>query len=127
MEPSEVDVSGYVSAGEGEILSIEAPYRSGATSMPYVLRVSGKQFFLKKLRPEYVNDVQYRNLFKKEFELGEKIRHQGVVRYEALHEDGENVYILMEYVSGRRLSRRWLQCPNILPNVSILINSLFRF
>ena len=111
MEPSEVDVSGYVSAGEGEIFSIEAPYRSGATSMPYVLRVSGKQFFLKKLRPEYVNDVQYRNLFKKEFELGEKIRHQGVVRYEALHEDGENVYILMEYVSGATLEQKVAAMP----------------
>ncbi|MBR3855809.1 MAG: leucine-rich repeat protein [Bacteroidaceae bacterium] len=111
MVPSEVDVSGYINAAEGEIVPIEAPYRSGATSLPYILRVSGKQYFMKKLRPEYVDNVQYRNLFKKEFEVGEKIKHQNIVRYEALREDDKDVSILMEYISGATLEQKVAAMP----------------
>ncbi len=105
------DVSGYIKAGEADIVPIEAPYRSGATSIPYIYRAAGRQFFMKKLRPELVDNVQYRNLFEKEFEVGKGINHQNIVRYEELHNDSDNVYILMEYISGATLEQKVAAMP----------------
>ena len=38
----------------------------GATSLSYVVRVEGKQYFMKQLRPEYASELRYRAAFYKE-------------------------------------------------------------
>ena len=69
----------------------------GATSSAFVVRVDGKQFFMKKLKSQYASAPIYRNIFVKEYETGVSVSHPNVVRYEKLVMDADGPYILMEY------------------------------
>lgn len=57
---------------------------------------------LKALKDEYRDNLQYKNLLKKEFERGSKLDHAGIAKYHALVEHPEyGRCIEMEYVEGR--------------------------
>ncbi|MBR5481505.1 MAG: leucine-rich repeat protein [Bacteroidaceae bacterium] len=83
----------------------------GATSSAFVVRVDGKQFFMKKLKSQYASAPIYRNIFVKEYETGVSVSHPNVVRYEKLVMDADGPYILMEYVNGCTLDRKVEQDP----------------
>lgn len=72
----------------------------GATSLSYKVRIDGKQYFMKRLRPELQEEQRCRTLFHKEFEIGSSISNGHVARYEKICEDGNGLYILMEYIYG---------------------------
>lgn len=78
----------------------------GATSMAYVARLGGRQFFMKKLKPQFASVPIYRHLFVKEYETGASVSHPNVVKYERLVMDAEEPYILMEYVNGCSLKQK---------------------
>lgn len=42
----------------------------GATSLSYKVRIDGKQYFMKQLRPELQDELRNRTLFYKEYEIG---------------------------------------------------------
>lgn len=57
---------------------------------------------LKGLKEEYRDNLQYKNLLKKEYERGSKLDHAGIAKYHALIEHPEyGRCIEMEYVEGR--------------------------
>ena len=78
----------------------------GATSQAYRVRIGGKEYFMKRLRPELKNDWRYRSAYQKEYEVGRSISNDYIVRYKAIDEDAEGLYILMELVNGRTLEEK---------------------
>lgn len=73
----------------------------GATCDTYCVKLYGKLHFLKRLKPEYANDIRYQEAFRKEFETGYRLEHPNLVRYISLTDDG----ILMEYIDGETLTQ----------------------
>lgn len=73
---------------------------SGATSLSYKVRIEGRQYFMKLLRPELYADLRNRVIFHKEFEIGSSISSDRIVKYEKICEDDNGLYILMEYIYG---------------------------
>lgn len=84
---------------------------NGATCLAYRVRIDGKQFFLKCLRPEYVQDPLYRAMFRKEYEVGMSLKHQHLVHYVDYDELSDPPRILMEYVAGETLAARLQRQP----------------
>ena len=73
----------------------------GATCDTFRVKLYGKLHFLKRLKPEYANDIRYQEAFRKEFETGYRLEHPNLVRYISLADDG----ILMEYIDGETLTQ----------------------
>lgn len=73
----------------------------GATCDAYRVKLYGKLHFLKRLKPEFADDIRYHEALRKEFETGYRLEHPNLVRYISMSGDG----ILMEYVDGETLSR----------------------
>ena len=89
-----------------EILDI-----TGATSETFKRRMSGGLYFMKKLRSEYAGDKRYRQAFYKEFLMGKDIVSPYVVKYVAINNDADGLYILMKYVNGDSLEKKLSQEP----------------
>ena len=73
----------------------------GATCDTFRVKLYGKLHFLKRLKPQFVNDIRYQEALRKEFETGYRLEHPNLVRYITLTDDG----ILMEYVDGETLTQ----------------------
>jgi tRNA A-37 threonylcarbamoyl transferase component Bud32 len=78
----------------------------GATSYSYLVRIEGKEHFMKQLRPELKDDWRYRSAYQKEYEVGRSIASEYIVKYEAIDENAEGLYILMEHVNGHTLDEK---------------------
>ena len=78
----------------------------GATSNSYIVRIEGKEHFMKQLRPELKDDWRYRSAYQKEYEVGRSIASEYIVNYEAIDENAEGLYILMEHVNGETIEER---------------------
>ncbi len=76
---------------------------SGATSLAFVLYRNGESMFVKRLRPEFVGNAHYHQLFYKEYTLGCQLDCPYIVRYKDLHDEPSDCYLVMEYVNGRLL------------------------
>ena len=83
---------------------IEMLERCGTTSLAYKIRIDGRLFFIKKLRPELYHEKHYRDLFYKEFNTGKGIKSPFVVEYIDIKDNADGLHILMEYVGGSTLS-----------------------
>ena len=64
--------------------------------------------FLKRLKPEFANDIRYQETFRKEFETGYRLEHPNLVRYISFSDNS----ILMEYVDGETLTQRLARYPD---------------
>ena len=84
-----------------EILDTES-----STAFTYRRSIGGKLYFMKKLRPEFYNDVCYRDAFFKEYDAGKKIISPYIVEYYGIKDDADGLYILMEYIQGRTLKEK---------------------
>lgn len=84
-----------------EILDTES-----STAFTYRRSIGGKLYFMKKLRPEFYNDVCYRDAFFKEYDAGKKIISPYIVEYYGINDDADGLYILMEYIQGRTLKEK---------------------
>lgn len=98
-----IDNSGFVIS---ERHLIRQTTFEGKTSQGLVVEENGKQFFLKRLREEYLDNNDYRTLFRKEFELGNDIHHENIVKYYSLTDEPDECSIKMEYVAGQTLAQR---------------------
>lgn len=92
--------------------SIEQLDTQGATCDTFRVKLYGKLHFLKRLRPEYVGDIRYQEVLRKEFETGYQLEHPNLVRYISLDADS----ILMEYVDGETLTQRLATHPDYFKN-----------
>ena len=81
--------------------SLESLDTQGATCDTFRVKLYGKLHFLKRLKPEFANDIRYQEAFRKEFETGYRLEHPNLVRYISMSDDG----ILMEYIDGETLTQ----------------------
>lgn len=79
-------------------------FRQGATCNTFLTRYYGKLVLVKEIKPEYAGNVNYRTLFRKEFETGFSLNHPAIPRYLKLGEQDGKVYIMEEYVDGSTLT-----------------------
>ena len=83
----------------------------GATSLCYRVRIDGKEYFMKQLRPELRSDRRYRSVYRKEYEVGRSITSEYIVKYDAINENTDGLYILMEHVNGHTLDEKLVSEP----------------
>lgn len=81
--------------------SLEPLDTQGATCDTFRVKLYGKLHFLKRLKPEFANDIRHQEAFRKEFETGYRLEHPNLVRYISMSDDG----ILMEYIDGETLTQ----------------------
>lgn len=80
---------------------------AGTTSQCYKLVKGGEVMFVKALRENYQGEEQFRQLFRKEYEVGRVINSPYIVRYHSFEEDAQGgCRLLMEYVEGDTLAER---------------------
>ena len=63
----------------------------------------GEEIALKLLHPEIARDERTVERFRNEIKLARRITHKNVCRMHELHEEGQTLFITMEYVSGQDL------------------------
>ena len=95
---------------------VPLPERCGSTCLCYLVRHQGKRYLMKRLRPEYAANPRYRELFRKEFETGQRFPHAHLVEYVSKGEDIDGCYIIMEYVDGETLGERMRRNPAYFAN-----------
>lgn len=83
----------------------------GGTSLSYIVRKDGKEYFIKRLKPEFLSSANYRNLFQKEFTIGQSIVHPNIVSYHEFVNDDDDCHILMENISGVTLDKFIIERP----------------
>lgn len=88
----------------------------GSTSLSFIVTKDGKQYFLKRLRPELQEHRRYRSAFFKEYEVGRRVESRYVVKYEGINEDSEGLYLLMEHVNGQTLKQKLEEEPSWFGN-----------
>lgn len=84
---------------------------NSSLSLFYIAQVNGKQYFMKRLKPEFMNNALYRSLFRKEFEKGNSINHPYIVKYIQFIDNEEDCYILMEHIAGDTLDKFMISHP----------------
>lgn len=80
--------------------------KAGATCLCYQMRLHGKLLFVKKIRPEFVNDARMRAAFRKENEIGYSLSHPNIPKYvfmEGIFSPEE--YIVTEWIEGITLDK----------------------
>ncbi len=63
----------------------------------------GKWHIIKRIKPEFKNNEEYKRLFMQEFDNGIQLDHPNIVRLEDKGEDSDGLWFSMEYVDGRSL------------------------
>lgn len=79
------------------------PVSSGATCETFRFQRWDKWFLLKRLRPELHNDPAAISAFEKEFDLGIRLDHPGIVRYFEKGTDKYGIYLVEEFIDGETL------------------------
>ncbi len=60
-------------------------------------------FVVKRLKPELASDAKFRSMFLDEARLAARLVHRNIVHTHDVGEDGERLYLVMEYLEGRTL------------------------
>ncbi len=95
---------------------IEMLEHFGATSLAYKIRMDGRLFFMKKLRPELYSEPRYREIFFKEYNTGVNIKSPYIVEYIDIKDDADGLCLLMEYVNGCTLKEKLEKEPEYFHN-----------
>ncbi len=77
----------------------------GAMSTVYQGKQYGKWIIIKRIKEQFRNNQDYKNLFFKEFENSYHLDHPNITRILDKGEDELGAYYTMEYVDGRPLSK----------------------
>lgn len=101
-----MDTVSYFTPEEGndDVHNGEMLIGTGSTSICYKVRLNGKWYSKKRLKPELKDSQIYRCALRKEYELGSQVDCPFVVHYDDIGEDADGLYILMDYVDGQSLS-----------------------
>lgn len=76
---------------------------TGSTCLTYKVLREGTFYFIKRLKPELMQDAHYRELFRKEFAVGQRLSSPYLPHYISLVEEGDTMDMEMEYVAGESL------------------------
>ena len=118
---NDIDPSVFIEAGvdvtthTGERI-VPLPMGESATSLLYCATIDGKMVFMKRLRPNLLSSVQYRLLYRKEYEVGSRLSHPNIVQYEQLYDSDTDCYLLIEHVQGETLMERIASNPGYFVN-----------
>ncbi|MDE6417367.1 MAG: protein kinase [Duncaniella sp.] len=75
----------------------------GASCVVYRMRIGGLRLAVKRLRPEYRSRPEYIASYRKEFNLGQQLKHDGIPVYRDFRADNQDVFIGMDYIDGLTL------------------------
>ncbi len=82
---------------------------------------TGHHVAIKVLRPEFSQDADYVSRFQREAEAASKMTHHNIVNLLDVGMDGENRYLVMEYVQGKTLKQVIHERGRILPQTAAQI------
>lgn len=72
----------------------------GASCIVYRVRHGDLLVAVKRLRKELIGKAEYRSSYRKEFQIGQRLKHDALPVYRNLRDDLEEVYIEMDYLDG---------------------------
>jgi eukaryotic-like serine/threonine-protein kinase len=86
------------------------PIASGGMATVWLARMRGKRGFeklvaIKTIKTELITDQSYSEMFLDEARIASRIHHPNVAQILDLGEEGETLYLVMEYVDGDSLSK----------------------
>lgn len=76
----------------------------GASCIVYRMRIGGLRLAVKRLRAEYHSRPEYLASYRKEFLIGQQLKHDGIPVYRDFKADNDEVYILMDFIDGISLN-----------------------
>lgn len=88
--------------------------------LSYIVNINGRQYFMKRLRPELIKEPLFLSIFKKEYDKGASISHPNIVKYEQFHHNDDDCYILMENICGETLDKFIISHPDYFKSRSNL-------
>lgn len=72
----------------------------GASCVVYRMRLGGLRVAVKRLREEYRTNPTYVASYRKEFQIGQQLKHDALPVYRDFRDGHDEVYIVMDYVDG---------------------------
>ncbi len=97
----------------------------GVGGMAYVYRAidrnTGHSVAVKVLKPEFNRDAEFVSRFQREAEAASKMTHHNIVNLLDVGMDGENRYLIMEYVKGKTLKDVIREKGRLHPGVAVQI------
>lgn len=76
----------------------------GASCIVYRARLRGLRVAVKRLKAEYRTNPRYVESYRKEYQLGQQLKHDALPVYREMHEDVNEVYIIMDFIDGVSLN-----------------------
>lgn len=71
-----------------------------ASCVVYRMHLDGMRVAVKRLKPEFRANPLYVAAYEKEFLIGRRLKHDALPVYRELHDDTDEVFIVMDYVDG---------------------------
>lgn len=90
----------------------------GSTCLCFLVHYQGKRLLMKRLRPEFVANPRYVEIFHKEFETGSRLHNPYLVNYVSMGEDANGPYLVMDYVDGVTLAQKMQMDPEYFADSS---------
>lgn len=78
----------------------------GGACIVYGMNLDGLRVAVKRLREDLRTLPGYAASYRKEFQIGQRLKHYALPTYRQLHDEIEDVYIVMDYVDGVSLRDR---------------------
>lgn len=79
--------------------------------------VGDKEYFKKQIAQAYGGDLRLRMALYKEFNVGNQIDSPYIVRYKAINEDEDGLYVLMEHINGMSVAEKMATEPTYFANL----------
>ncbi|MCM1293056.1 MAG: protein kinase [Bacteroides sp.] len=73
---------------------------SGASCTVYSVRLIGRHLAVKRLEEAERLNSTCVAAFRKEYEMGSRLRHNGLPVYHSMREDVDEVYLVMDFIDG---------------------------
>ncbi|MDE7411452.1 MAG: protein kinase [Paramuribaculum sp.] len=77
---------------------------AGATCTVYAMRLGGIRVAVKRLKNEYISDPIYVAAYRKESQIGKRLKHDALPVYWDFRGDFNEVFIVMDFIDGVSLS-----------------------
>lgn len=97
----------------------------GASCIVYRTRWKGLRVAVKRLKAEYRTDPRYVESYRKEYQLGRQLKHDELPVYREMHEDANEVFIVMDFIYG--VSLKDFLASDDGPEYFSLLDNLKRF
>jgi len=90
----------------------------------YQVRIRSRFYVRKQLSVEFKDAELYKNLLRKEFEIGQQLDHPNIVRYVFITDDESGLYVFMDYLKGDTLHSLLAKEDKVLNEPTVFIRTL---